>query len=384
MGKSWIYRYRDAEGRERFCGLGPWPAVSLEEARTRAVEMKRMRLDGRDPIAERLAQEAKAEFAATSITFRAALDKVIDLKRPEWKAGSGSEAQWRQTMNDYVLPKIGSLDLRQIEPAHVLAVLEPIWSTKLETASRTRNRIEQVLGWGIGMGLADAPNAARLKGNLDVLLPRHSVIQKKDAAKAVKHHAALPYAQAPAFVAELRQREGLAARALEFTMLTSVRTANTRGATWDQFDLEVGIWTLPAEVMKASREHVVPLARQTIALLKGLKGNHETLVFPNPAGDAMSENAMLALIGRMKRKGEVTSHGMRSTFADWCTEQTNFDRDAVRIQLAHNVGDATQRAYMRGALLEKRRVIVQAWADYLEGLPASGIVTPMRHKGKAA
>jgi len=376
-GKSWLYRYRDADGKERFHGLGPWPVVSLEEARQKALDCARQRLQGLDPIASARAETAKGALAGTNMTFGKALDQVIAARKPEWKDGGKSEKQWRASMRDYVLPTLGELDVGLIERAHVLKVLQPIWLDKMETAKRVRTRVEQVLDWCVALGFAKGPNPARWKGNLDALLANQTKVRKKDATKARVSHAALAYASAPTFAKELAQQAGNAAQMLRFIMLTAVRTANARFAEWSQFDLTAGLWNIPADQMKASRAHTVPLSRQAVALLEGMGGKRRGLVFKNPQGEAMSENAALALIARMGHKGKITGHGMRSTFATWAQEQTGFDRDAVRAQLAHATGDATEDAYLRGAMIEKRRVIVQAWADYLYGKPG-GKVVPMR------
>lgn len=405
LNKSWIYRYRDAEGKDRFHGMGPWPLVSLEEARARAIELGRMRRDGRDPLAEAAAAKAKGDLGMTSITFRDALEKLIESKRAEWKAShkgkatgdgqqSGSEAQWRQSMEDYVLPTLGKLDVRLIQPQHVVTILRPIWSNKLETARRVRSRIEQVLGWAIAMELADAPNPARLKDNLANLLPKHKEIQKKDKTKRVRHHAALAPADMPAFMRDLRQMPGVSPRALEFLTLTTVRTANVLNATWGEFDLDNRLWLIDAEGMKADRDHASPLSDRAVDILsemratKGVKAGPADLVFPNVrSGEAMSENSLLAVLARMGLKGKATGHGMRASFGTWAQESSGkFSEDAIRVQLAHASGDDTRDAYLRGQLLDARRVLVQAWADFLASTPdapAANVVPIQRGKGGA-
>jgi integrase len=384
LARSWLYRYRDASGMDRTLGLGNWPVVSLDAARAAALDYARLRKEGRDPLAEKRAQEARAD-ALDAATFRQAAAKVIELKRPEWVSSKHAQ-QWENSLSTYVFPRLGDLDLRLIDTNHVVDVLAPIWTKKIETARRVQNRIAAILAWGISKGLRDGPNPADME-RLKDLLASQKKVQQKNVDKAVKHHAALPYREAHGFILELRDRDALAARCLEFCVLTSVRTANAISAKWADIDLQHAVWTIPAADMKAKGkgDHVVPLSKQAVALLNGLRGLDEVYVFPSPTpGKPLSNMAMLRLIDRMGRKGELTTHGFRSTFLDWVREETNHDPDAARLQLAHTIDDKTGAAYRRGNMYRKRALLVQEWADYIDAGPgAAAALVPMHRKGRA-
>lgn len=359
--KSWIFRY--GAGGKRYFGLGPLHTIGLAEARERALAARRMLLDGVDPIAAKREKAAAAHLAAAkSITFKECALAYIEAHRAGWKNAKHA-AQWTATLETYAFPIIGRLPVASIDTALVLKVLQPIWTTKPETASRVRGRIESILDWARVRGYREGENPARRKGHLDHLLPAKSKIVK------VEHHAALPYREVPAFMADLKTREGNGARALEFAILTAARSGEVRGATWSEIDFDARLWTVPAGRMKAGREHRVPLSKQAIALLRRFPSNQrgDALVFEGAREDSpLSDMSLTAVLRRMGR-GDVTAHGFRSTFRDWCAEKTDFPAEAAEMALAHAVSDKVEAAYRRGDLFERRRELMQAWGTFCEG-----------------
>ncbi|MGH8040594.1 MAG: tyrosine-type recombinase/integrase, partial [Rudaea sp.] len=269
-------------------------------------------------------------------------------------------AQWTSTLDTYAYPVIGKLPVAAIDTVLVMKVLEPIWTTKTETATRVRGRMESVLDWATVRGYRDGENPARWKGHLDHLLPKRSKVKK------VQHHPALVYAKAPAFLSELRAQEGTAARALEFLILTACRTNEVIGARWNEFDLAEKTWTVPAERMKAGKEHRVPLSAQALKIIKDLRKQVQgEFVFPGlHEGNPLSNMAMLELLKRMERNA-LTVHGFRSTFRDWVGETTNYPREVAEAALAHTIKDKAEAAYARGDLFAKRRRMFDDWAGYL-------------------
>lgn len=364
--KSWVLRYK-RNGRVREMGLGPVADRPLAEARKKAAECRRQVQEGIDPINERRAQRVEeAVKAAKRLTFEEATDRYLKAHADGWK-NEKHRAQWRSTLKTYAFPVMGTLPVDAIELPHVLKVLEPIWKDKTETASRLRGRIERVLSWATVRGYRSGENPARWKGHLSEMLPASNLIAR------IKHHAALPYDEAPAFMAELRAREGISARALELTILTALRTSEVIEAKWDEIDLASGVWTVPAERMKAKKEHQVPLSGRVIDVLRSLPRLGE-YVFPGVReGRSLSNMAMLELL-RAMRDG-LTVHGFRSTFRDWAGDQTNFASEVVEHALAHKLPDKVERAYRRSSALEKRRRVMDAWARYCDSPPA-------KNKGK--
>jgi integrase len=353
--KSWVFMWVRG-GKRREMGIGTYPAVSLAKARKLAEANRAAVEEGRDPIAER-AKETEPTFGECADAFVAGMEA-------SWR-NEKHRAQWRMTLTDYCAP-IRSRRVSQVTTQDVLSVLTPIWSEKPETASRLRGRVERVLDYAKAKGWREGENPALWRGHLKNVLP---VRQKLTRG----HHAAMPYAEVPAFVVRLRASEAMAARALEFTILTAGRSGETRGATWPEIDLEKALWVIPAHRMKAGKEHRVPLPPRAVDLLRDL---HELrtseLVFPGQKkGRPLSVMAMDMLLRRMKV--DVTVHGFRSAFRDWAGEETGFPRDVAEQALAHAVGDATERAYRRGDALEKRRKLMDAWAGYLS-LKANGKV----------
>lgn len=353
--RSWVLRYQ-VQGRRRDLGLGPFPDVSLAMARDRASEARRLIAEGEDPISKK--QQAKPK------TFKDAALELIESKRPGWKSAKHA-AQWTSTLEAYAFPKLGQVQVAKIETADVIAALTPIWSAKPETANRVRQRIEAVLDYASALGIRTGDNPARWRGHLDHLLPKPAKV------RAVKHHPALPHAQIGDFMADLSARKGVAARALAFTILTTARSGETRGATWTEIDLDAKIWTIPADRMKAGKEHRVPLTHEAIAFL-GSKRDLAALVFESEAkpGKPISDMSMTAVLRRMERD-DITVHGFRSTFRDWAGETTGFPREVIEAALAHGIKDKAEAAYARSDLFDKRRKLMEAW----------GAVANMRRNG---
>jgi integrase len=357
--KSWLFRFQ-RDGQARHMGLGPVHTVSLAEARERAREARQTLLAGLDPItAHRARLAAVAADEAHGMTFQVAAEAYMTAHRASWK-NKAHAAQWPASLKSDVFPIFGSVAVSVIDTALVMKVLEPIWHTKPETASRIRGRIELVLDWATARGFRNGDNPARWRGHLDKLLPARTKV------RPTVHHPALPYREIPKFMVALRKRSGVGARSLEFTILTAGRTSETIGARWSEFDLKAKVWTVPAARMKAAREHRVPLSDRAVALLKKLPREGEW-VFVGARRDApLSNMAMLKLLRDMDRT-DLTVHGFRSTFRDWAAEQTNFPRDVAEMALAHSVGDKVEAAYRRGDLFEKRRALAQRWARYCAG-----------------
>ena len=358
--KSWIYRF-SLRGKAREMGLGSLFALGLSEARIKASECRALRQEGVDPIdARKVRREQAALHEAKSLAFKEAAATYIASHRAAWRNAKHA-AQWENTLATYAQPVIGPLSIQSIDTALVLKVLEPIWRVKPETASRLRGRIETILDWAKVRGLRQGENPARWRGHLDHLLPARSKVRR------VKHHAALTYAELPQFIFELRTQGGMAARALEFTILTAARTGETIGAVLDEFSTSDKQWTVPADRMKAGREHRVPLSARALAVLNEAKSvrasESEFMFLGGKAGKPLSNMAMTEVLRRMGRR-DITVHGFRSTFRDWAAERTNFPSEVVEMALAHAVGNKVEAAYRRGDLFEKRRRLMADWATF--------------------
>ncbi|MGH1590799.1 tyrosine-type recombinase/integrase [Methylobacterium phyllosphaerae] len=359
-GKSWILRYKIA-GRAREMGLGSCATWSLAEARERARECRKLTSEGVDPIEVRKVKRQEAALeAAKAITFRTCAEGYIEAHKAGWRNAIHA-AQWPSSLENHVYPAIGDLPVQAIDTASVMKVLEPIWTTRSETATRVRARIESVLDWAATHGYRRGENPARWRGHLQNLLPKRSRV------KRVQHYAALPFKEMPAFMAGLRGQDSIPARALEFTILTAARSGEALGTRWSEIDMDAGIWTIPAERIKSGVEHRVPLSVPALAILAKMRGHNGTYVFPGsrsrrPLTDKMARDVLV----KMDRAG-LTVHGFRSSFRDWAGECTAFPRDLAEMALAHTVGDATERAYRRGDLFEKRRELMDAWAAYSGG-----------------
>jgi integrase len=364
--RSWLLRYERNGRGERWMGLGPLHTIDLREARERARKARQQLLDGMDPLDARKAQRAaRALEAARTITFEAAAQAYFDAHERSWK-NAKHRAQFVSTLQTYAYPKIGKLPVAAIDVGLVLKVIEPIWQDKTETANRVRGRIEAVLDWATVRGYRAGDNPARWKGYIENVLPSRGKIQKTN------HHAALPFIDLPEFMTALGQRDGVAGRALEFTILTTARTGEVIGATWDEIDLKEKTWTVPAGRMKASKEHRVPLSSRAIEILQALpRERNNRFVFIGPRKGGLSNMAMAALLGRMGRD-DITVHGFRSTFRDWAAERTSYPNHVVEMALAHVVGDKVEAAYRRGDLYDKRTRLMADWTRFCRTKPASG------------
>jgi integrase len=370
--RSWIFRYT-LNGRAREMGLGALHTLSLAEAREKSRQQRQLLLDGIDPIDARNAtRRTVVAQAAKIVTFQAEAEAYIEAHRAGWKNAKHVE-QWQNTLATYAYPHIGKLAVSEIETAHVMLCLEPIWTSKTETAKRVRGRIEAVLDRATALKHRSGDNPARWRGHLVNLLAKPSSVAPTE------HHAALPYTQIGAFMKDLRAQDGVAARALEFAILTATRTGETIGAQWREIDLAAGIWTVPAARMKSKKAHRVPLSKPAVKLLQAIQGADKLVVFPGrSAGKGLSNMAMLKLLQQRMGRIDLTVHGFRSTFRDWAAEQSNFPNEVIEMALAHTIEDATEAAYRRGDLYEKRARLMQAWADYCGRVQTDATVTPIR------
>ncbi len=361
--KTWVFRYLGHDGRRKHMGLGSLRAVSLSRARDAARELRAQLKDPVNPIdplqARREAEKARQLDAAKSITFAAAAEAYIDTHKLSWSNPKHAQ-QWTNTITTYANPIFGNLPVNAIDTTLVMKCLEPIWQTKQETASRLRGRIEAVLDWSTVRGFREGDNPARWRGHLDKLLaPRK---------KGQKHHAALNFKQLPAFMTDLRKRDGFAARALEFAILTAARSGEVRGATWNEIDFDERLWIVPGSRMKAGKEHRVPLSDAAMAILTAMPRDEDKpdgLIFTSTNGGKLSDMALGAVLTRMKV--DVTAHGFRSSFRDWAAERTSHQPDVVEMALAHTIRNQVEAAYRRGDLLEKRRQVMNDWAIYCAG-----------------
>ena len=372
-GKSWIFRYRYG-GKEREMGLGPLHTVSLAEAREKALAQRKMLLDGVDPLAAKHASEVQRKLAEASvITFDTAATSYIASHRAGWKNEKHAE-QWTNTLTTYASPVFGSLPVADITTPLVLRVLEPIWTTKTETASRVRGRVEKILDWCKTQGYRTGDNPAAWRGHLENLL---SAPQK---TKKVEHHPALPWREIGAFMQALRTMPGAAALATEFIILTNCRTSEAIEARWSEIDTVEKRWTIPAARMKAAKEHTIPLSDAALAVLQRLKAETKEGEFVFPGGKKntpLSNMACLALLKRMGRS-DLTVHGFRSSFRDWAGEATAHPREVIEHAMSHQLKDKAEAAYQRGSLLERRRVLMADWANYCAQPAATGVVVALR------
>jgi integrase len=371
--KSWVLRY-ELNSHERWLGLGSAADFTLKEARERARAARQLLADRIDPLVRKQADQAAAKAAAARhLTFAQAAQAYSNQHEAKWTNAS-HRREFLGTLRKHVFPTLGSFDVATITTADVIRTLEPIWTDKTVTADRVRGRIENVLDWCVIRGhRPPGTNPAAWAGHLDQVLPAPRQVAP------VKHHAALPFAEVPAFVAELKQREGIGPRALEFLILTAGRTNEVIGAKWEEFDLDAGTWTVPAVRMKGRVEHQVPLVPEVIELLRALpreRGNPHCFIGTKP-GAGISDLLMGRLMTLM-RPGYVV-HGLRSGFRDWCGERTNFPREIAEMALAHKVGNAVEQAYRRGTALAKRRALMTAWARFCTSpVVVTGEVVPIR------
>ena len=336
-------------------GLGSINTFTLKEARERARSFRQLLADGIDPIEDRLRRrdEARAQTAG-QMMFKDAAQRFLDVHADGWRNDKHRQ-QWTNTLKTYAYPTLGTRPISAIDGAAITQALSPIWSTKVETARRVKQRIERVVQW--------------VKDGMP--------LPTKSASKRVRHHPALPFTELPAFMAELRENESISARALEFTILTAARTGETIGAKWSEIDLDAAVWTVPGERMKGGKEHEVPLSKEAVTLLENLPREKGGYMFPGArAKKPLSNMAMLQLL-RGIRSG-LTVHGFRSTFRDWAGDRTNFPREVIEHALAHQIKDKAEASYRRSSALEKRRKLMDAWSSYCERPPGSGKVIPIR------
>ncbi len=375
-GKSWLFRFM-LNGIAREMGLGPVHTIGLAEARERATAARKLRLDGIDPLEARRAAKAsraaeKAAEAAALVTFRKAAEGYIETNKAAWRNAKHAW-QWTATLEAHVYPVIGDVPVSAVSTGHVTRILTPIWTTKAETAARVRGRIETVLDYAKVHGWRTGENPARWKGHLDNVLPARAKVAK------VEHHAALPWAEVGVFMAELEKQDGVGALAFRFVILTACRTGEAIGARWSEIDMAEAIWTVPGDRMKAGREHHVPLSDAALAVLREAaklrQSNADGPVFPGGTrgkGTAgLSNMAMLAVLRRMKRE-DLTVHGFRSSFRDWASEVTSYQREVVEAALAHTINSKVEAAYRRGDLFEKRRRLMDDWAAFCGRVVRSG------------
>jgi integrase len=361
--KSWCFRFTFG-GRRRVMGLGGIDKISLRQARERARECRDLVQQGVDPIDHRRSERASAA-AKMAMTFRKAALAFIEGHKDGWTAHY--TRQWCDHFETFVFPEIGALPMQAVNDTEVvLRILEPIWKTRTVTAWNIRGRLEMIINWAKFHGYCVGENAARWKGHLTHHLPSPEQI------RGVRHYPALPYREVPEFLQKLRKHRGTAAVALEFTLLTAGRSGETRWAQWPEFDLAAGIWTIPAARMKMRREHRVALSEPALAVLREvawLKRSEDEFVFPGlEPGKPIGQHVMKTLLRFMGYNGIATTHGFRSSFKDWATEQTDFPTEAIELALAHAVGNKVEAAYRRGDLLEKRQLLSKAWGDFCLGL----------------
>jgi integrase len=361
ISRSWLFKY-ELDGKRHEMGLGPLHVVSLGEARDKARNLRQQLVDGIDPLAARNLLDQKRRLgAAKEMTFGQCVEAYLQAHDAAW-GNAKHRQQWRSTLtND--CRAICDLPVKDIDTDLVLRVLTPIWKTKTETARRLRSRIERVLSWAKGRELRAGENPARWQGHLKEMLAAPAKVKR-----GRPHLPALPYCEIPEFMAGLRQKNSLPSRALEFTILTAARTGETIGAEWDEFDLAEGVWIVPAERMKAGRQHRVPLSNRAVEILRGLPRDVRPF--------KLSDTAMIQFLHR--RRGDITVHGFRSTFRDWIAERTGFANHIAEQALAHAIGSRVEAAYRRGDLFEKRRRLMDQWEEFCRAPVLSGVVTPLR------
>jgi integrase len=367
---SWILRFQ-LHGREHQLGLGSLHDVPLEEARRRARAAREKLSLGVNPLAEKREAQHKAKLErARAVTFEAATVRFHEERKD--KEAAATSDQFISSMRRHAFPTLGTIPVGQIDRQQVLQTLTPIWNARRETAQRIRSGIERVLDWAESQGLREGANVARWAG---LKMPLSALATKV----TVKNHAALPFAQLPAFIQELRKRQGSAARALEFLILTACRTSEVLGARWDEIDLDGKLWTIPADRMKADKPHTVPLSDQAVTLLRELPREDAVVFVGMKKGQGLSNMSMSNLLQK-RLKVDATVHGFRSTFKDWASECTAYPNEVSEMALAHSISSSVEKAYRRGPLLEKRKRLMADWANYCDGkaILTDATVVPLR------
>jgi integrase len=364
--RSWVFRY-ERFGRAHYMGLGPYPLISLAEARAKGRDARRLLLDGTDPLAlRREKRNTEMLRQAREKTFEECAREYIAAHEAKWSPASSE--QWTRSLEQYAFPIIGKLPVAEIDLPFVLKVIEPIWHTVSETASRVRNRIEAILGWATARGLRTGDNPARWSNHLQHLLP------SRKSFKPVERFEAMPYKAVGSFLARLREESGIAARALEFTILTAARRGEVIGARWSEIDGDT--WTVPAERMKAGREHRIPLSKPALELLADLPREGEFVFIGARAGRPLNHMTMRRVLEKLECK--ATIHGFRSTFRDWAAETTAYPNHVTEMALAHQISNAVEAAYRRGDLFDKRRRLMADWARYCGQASTENRAVPIR------
>jgi integrase len=368
--RSWIVRYQFG-GRARHMGIGATDLLTLAEAREKAVEARRLLLDGIDPLVERERRRQQASVAAASmVTFRECAERYIAAHEPSWRSRIHRN-QWQSSLARFVYPVFGAVAVADVDTGLVMQVLEPLWMRAPATASRVRGRIESILDFAKARGYRESENCARWRGHLENLLPHHRKLQ------AVKHFAALAYADVAALLVALRAEGGIAAVALEFAVLTAARTGEVIGATWDEINEIEKIWTIGAGRMKGGREHRIPLSARAVELLTRLPRQGEFVFAGKRAGTPLGPTTLRAVMQRVRPGASV--HGLRSSFRDWAAEQTNYPREVAEAALAHAISNAVEAAYRRTDFFERRRRLMEDWSRYCSAPTLErGAVVPLR------
>ena len=363
--RSWVFRFR-RDGKLHDYGLGPAHTIGLAAARQKAFDCRFALYAGSNPVEQRQAKRIERVLvAAKAMTFEDAAEQYITAHAAGWRDPK-QERQWRQSLADYAFPVLGKLPVMAIDTALVMRAVEPIWVTKTETAGRVRSRIENILDWATSRGFRQGDNPARWRGHLENLLPAPRKVHK------VEHHAALPYAEIGGLITDLRRQEGVPARALEFLILTAGRTGEVLGAQWDEIDLAERVWTVPAQRMKAGREHLVPLSDAAIAVLDAMAAIRvDEHVFPGRNG-TLGPQAMRRVLEGLR--AEISVHGFRSTFSDWAAEATGHSSEVREMALAHTIKNQSEAAYRRGHLFDNRRALMRDWAQRCAG---GAVVVPL-------
>lgn len=375
-GRGWIFRYM-LDGKRHDLGLGPYPAIALADARERALAARRQVVDKMDPVADRArATLERKKKAAKAMTFAQCAEAYIAAHRAGWR-NPRHHAQWTASLRDYVYPVIGELPVEAVDVALVMKIVEPLWSTKNETATRVRGRIEVVLDWAAARGYRQGENPARWRGHIENLLPKPSRVQR------VVHHAALPYQRVPDVIARLRRLGGIGPLALEFLILTAGRLSEVTGARWSEIKLADRLWIIPGERMKSAREHRVPLSDSAMAIIDKMQARRvDESLFPSTKLGAKISYLPLSLALKKACAEKVTMHGFRASFRNWCAEQTTFAAEVAELALAHQVGNKVEQAYLRTDLFQKRRQLAEAWAGYCDRPVASDrVVVALRAAG---
>jgi integrase len=377
--RSWVFRYR-LNGRLREMGLGPLSTLSLSEARERARTMRMKRLDGIDPIDERRDERQRVQSErAKLMTFE---QVKLQFFKPDEGTTTRHIVQRQKQIDKYATPILGKMLVRDIDTPHISKVLDPIWYKIPELANRLRRRIENILDFAKVKGYRTGDNPARWEGHLDHIYKSRSEAQqaKRERAGRSEHHAALPFAEVPNFMKQLREKSGSSARALEFCILTAMRTSEIRKAAWEEIDFDAKVWSIPGPRMKMKRPHRVPLCDRAMVILREMQAIRQNdLVFSGDGEDGLLSH--MTILTRLRTiRGDVTTHGFRSSFKDWAAETTNFPNIMSEMALAHKIADGTEAAYRRGELLEKRKLLMQAWDKFCTSPPPEGKVVSIAKK----